>query len=301
MGPISDMERRYGSLAKASAASGETTERHAAGARYDRFRSFPGGMIELVKGLADAIPAGCIHLNSTVKSIQRDNGRFRLNAEPSVAQADPGTFDHLILTTPSAITAQLICDIAPVAAKELQAIESTSTAIVVLGVLRTDIRDDISTFGFVVPPIEGRRILAGSFSSNKFAGRANEEHVLIRCFIGGALQRHLLDRSDDELIRIAREELADLIGLNGSPLVERVIRWNNAMPQYHVGHLERVDRIEREIAAIPGLSLVSNSLHGVGIAAVVRAADQVATNVISSFTQSGNAPDGGAAEIAATR
>ena len=301
MGPVADMELRHGSLAKANAASGASNERQSAGARYDRFRSFRGGMIELIQGLANQIPAGGIRLNSPVHRIEQQNGRFRVSCGSEIDHLDSQSFDHLVLTTPAAITARLIGDIAPVAAQELQAIESTSTAIVVLGLRARDIREDISTFGFVVPPTEKRRILAGSFASHKFDGRAADGQVLIRCFIGGALQSELLNRTDDELVDIAREELAQLIGLSGSPLVARVIRWNNAMPQYHVGHLKRVERIEQDIAQVPGLALVSNALRGVGIAAVVRAAGQVAERMVSSFTPSSDAAGGDATQMADTR
>ncbi len=182
---------------------------------------------------------------------------------------------------------------APVAAEQLEAIELASTAIVVLGVRRSDIRRDIQTFGFVVPLSENRRILAGSFASNKFAGRAPKDQVLIRVFIGGSMQRHLLDESDDQLVKIARQELAELIGLQGTPIITRVVRWNNAMPQYHVGHGQRVERIEQAIRAVPGLSLVNNALHGVGIAPVIQSADRVAKQVVASFTHSSDASRGG--------
>ncbi len=301
MGPVAEMERRYGSLAKANAASGASNERQSAGARYDRFRSFHGGMIELIQGLANQIPPGAIRLNSPVRSIEHENQRFRIRCESEIDQLESHSFDHLVLTTPAAVTAPLIRDIAPVAAQELQAIESTSTAIVVLGLRACDIRHDISTFGFVVPPTENRKILAGSFASHKFEGRAADGHVLIRCFIGGALQSELLNRSDDELVQIVIDELTQLIGLSGSPQVARVVRWNNAMPQYHVGHLKRVDRIEQDIAKIPGLALVSNALRGVGIAAVVRAAGQVAECMISSFTPSRDTPCGDTTGMTDTR
>ncbi len=198
-------------------------------------------------------------------------------------------FDHVIVAAPPRPASRLLRDIAPVAAEQLDAIESASTAIVVLGVRCLDIRRDIQTFGFVVPMSENRRILAGSFASHKFAGRAPKDHVLIRVFIGGSMQAPLLNESDDQLVKIAREELAELIGLEGTPIVTRVVRWNDAMPQYHVGHRQRVEQIEQAIGELPRLSLVNNALHGVGIAPVIQAADRVAKEVIASFTRSSDA------------
>ena len=106
------------------------------------------------------------------------------------------------------------------------------------------------------------------------------------------MQPELLDQSDDQLVQIARQELCELIGLGGTPVITRVIRWNNAMPQYHVGHCARVERITRSISEVGGLSLVSNALHGVGIAAVIQLADRVTREVVSSFTRSCDATSG---------
>jgi oxygen-dependent protoporphyrinogen oxidase len=144
----------------------------------------------------------------------------------------------------------------------------------------------------VVPLSEQREILAGSFASQKFAGRAPDDHLLIRVFIGGAMQPELLEQSDDQLVQIARQELGELIGLRGTPVITRVVRWDNAMPQYHVGHGIRVERITRSISEVPGLSLVNNALHGVGIAPVIQLADRVSQQVVSSFTHSGDATGG---------
>jgi len=280
MGPVAKMERSYGSLAKANAANKNKLEQSSAGARYQRFRSFRGGMIELIQGLARALPANAIQLNSPVGEIRREGSRFRITIRPDDDRSESIDFDQVVVATPSATAARLIDNLVPRAADELAQIESTSTAIVVLGVRQADIHNDISTFGFVVPPSENRKILAGSFASNKFAQRAPDGHVLIRCFFGGALQTEFLDHSDEDLITIARDELKELIGLSGSPVVTRVVRWNEAMPQYHVGHLDRVDRIQREIDSTPGLSLICNSLNGVGIAAVIRSADQTAESIL---------------------
>lgn len=285
MGTIADMEQKHGSLAKAAAAmrratTGPSVGQQNAGARYDRFRSFRGGMVELINGLASALPENSVRLNSSVYGIERIGNQIRVNYSVGNNETKSSQFDHVIVTAPSAATASLIGGLAPGAADALKEIEATSTAIVVLGLRKSDIRENINTFGFVVPPAENRRILAGSFASNKFAGRAPEDCVLIRCFVGGALQSQLLDHTDDELIKIVRSELEELIGLGGTPIVTRVIRWKSAMPQYNVGHLARVARIDQEIEATPGLSLVTNAIGGVGIAAVVQSANQVAAKLV---------------------
>ena len=288
MGPIAAMERQHGSLWKATAVAKRSdrarqTGLQSAGARYDRFRSLRGGMVQLIEGLQNSLPEHSVRLDSKVYGIERIGDQIRVSINRQGGETESAEFDHVVVTTPAAVSASLIGGLAPVAADELKAVDSTSTAIVVLGVRRSDIREDINTFGFVVPPIENRKILAGSFASNKFAGRAPSGCALIRCFIGGALQSELLSQSDDQLIELARQELNELIGLTGTPIVTRVVRWNSAMPQYNVGHVERTEKIRNDLDTVPGLSLVTNAIGGVGIAAIVRSADQTAAKVIESF------------------
>lgn len=290
MQAIAGMEKKYGSLARATAVrrrKGEdSVERGSTGARYGQFRAFRGGMIELIKGIAQSLPDDSINLNSPVESI-RSMGNQWIVTESGTDHK----FDHVVVAVPPKAAVNLLKPTAPLASAELAKIESASAAIVVLGVSANDIKRPVNTFGFVVPLSEKRRILAGSFASHKFSDRSPEGHVLIRVFIGGAMQPELLEKSDEELVRIAQEELSDLIGLTGDPLVSRVVRWNDAMPQYHVGHGDRVRIIDEEIGRIPGLSFTSNALHGVGIAPVIKQADQVARKVVSSLRGSSDASD----------
>ena len=201
-------------------------------------------------------------------------------------------FDQVVVAVPPHAASPLLRPHAPEAADELSKIESASVAIVVMGARRAEIERDINTFGFVVPLTEKRRILAGSFASNKFAGRAPAGHVLMRVFVGGAMQPELLRLSDEEIVALVREELAELIGFRGEPVVTRVVRWNRAMPQYHVGHLDRVKRIEAEIDKVDGLALMSNALHGVGITPVIGQADRVASQIASQWQASSNPASG---------
>ncbi|MGB7323782.1 MAG: protoporphyrinogen oxidase [Rubripirellula sp.] len=275
MGPIAEMEQKYGSLARATVArrrSGEdSVERGSTGARYGQFRAFRGGMIRLIETLAESLPEGSIRTSTAISSVVRQNERWNV----STVSGETETFDHVVVAVPPVPASKLLSEIAPAASEQLAAIESASAAIIVLGVKKTDIQADINTFGFVVPLSENRKILAGSFASHKFAGRAPDGHVLIRVFMGGAMQAELLDQDDASLVKTVRQELADLIGLGGEPIVTRVVRWNHAMPQYHVGHKQRVKLIEESIAQVPGLSLINNGLGGVGIAPVIRAAGEV--------------------------
>ncbi len=275
MGPIAEMEREFGSLARATAArrsSGEdSVERNSTGARYGQFRAFRGGMVQLIESLKKSLPDGSIRLETPIKNLVRYNDQWNIFTQPGETEV----FDHVVIAVPPKPASELIGEIAPIAARELAAIESSSAAIVAFGVREADIKRDIGTFGFVVPLSENRRILAVSFASHKFAGRAPRGHVLIRVFVGGAMQPELLEHDDEALVTIVRQELGELIGLQGEPVVTRVVRWTEAMPQYHVGHRARVKQIEDAIGEVPNLSLINNSLGGVGIAPLIRAAGNV--------------------------
>src|SRR5690606_13031120 len=118
-------------------------------------------------------------------------------------------------------------------------------AIVIAGYRRDQIHHPLNGFGFVVPLLERRNILSASFASIKFPGRAPDGEVLMRIFIGGATQPELLEHSDSEIERLALDDLAEIMGIQGAPRFAFVRRWHGTMPQYHLGHRERVEQIER--------------------------------------------------------
>ncbi|WP_165067212.1 protoporphyrinogen oxidase [Paludisphaera rhizosphaerae] len=190
----------------------------------------------------------------------------------------------VLLATPPRAAGGLLRDVDADVAAMLDGIVSTSSAIVSLGYRREQIAHPLDGFGFVVPFVENRAILSGSFSSVKFAGRAPEGSVLIRVFMGGAKRSDLVDAPDVELVRIASAELASLLGIRGEPELGNVSRWKSAMPQYEVGHLERVAEIERRIEGIDGLELAGNWLAGVGVPMCVRAGEQAAERIASRIS-----------------
>jgi oxygen-dependent protoporphyrinogen oxidase len=155
-------------------------------------------------------------------------------------------------------------------------IEYAGASIVSLGFRRADVRHPLDGFGFVVPRSEGTALLAATFSSVKYPGRAPAGHVLIRCFLGGALNAGGLREDDGSLIVRARDALREALGVIAEPGLVRVSRWPASMPQYRVGHLARVDAIERRIAALPGLHLAGAAYRGVGIADCVRSGEAAA-------------------------
>jgi oxygen-dependent protoporphyrinogen oxidase len=191
-------------------------------------------------------------------------------------------FDELILAAPGAVSSRLLADIDPELAAFIARIPHAGCSVAVLGLSRDNVAHPLDGFGFVVPAIEKRRIIAGSIASVKFPGRAPQGKVLLRVFVGGALQPALAELSDAELQDLVVTELRELIGLRGEPELFEVVRWLGAMPQYHVGHLDLVRQIEERATQIPHFALAGNAYRGVGIPFCVHSGEQAAERVVQS-------------------
>jgi oxygen-dependent protoporphyrinogen oxidase len=235
-------------------------------------------MQQLVDAIAARLPVGCARLNSPVERIERD-GSWRVSVA-GVSTSE--SFDDLILTAPGAVSSRLLATVDAELASIIGRIEHAGCSVAILGYQRDQIEHPLDGFGFVVPAMERRQIIAGSLASVKFAGRAPEGKVLIRVFVGGALQPELGQQPDDQIAQIVRGELAALLGARGAPEFCDVVRWQRTMPQYHVGHLELVRQIEERAAAISNFALAGNAYRGVGIPLCVRSGEQAAERVVNA-------------------
>lgn len=282
MAQFVEQEREHGSLTRAAfAKKAPPTDRARgeSGARYGLFVAPRLGMQQLIDAVVDRLPPTRLKTGAAVASVsQESDNRWRLLDDSGDSL---GAYDRLIVTTPSYATAGLVRGAAPALADELGRIEYAGCSVVCLGVRASQVAKPIDGFGFVVPAVERRRLIAASFSSYKFPGRAPDDRLLLRVFVGGALQPQLAECDDPELIAIAREELASLIGLSGEPGFARVARWPRRMPQYHLGHLDRVERIER-LAAEAGIELAGAAFRGVGVPQCVHSGEQAADRAIAA-------------------
>jgi oxygen-dependent protoporphyrinogen oxidase len=278
-----DMERKYGGILRAiRSVPPKQEQKEAGGARYGVFTAPRDGMQSFVDALAAKLPAGCIHLNSAVQRVirtkqeesTREKWEVEFDGEPSQQ------FDAVVLATPASRIRSLIETSAAGLAQLVNQVTHASAAVVTIGLKRSSLQHPLDGFGFVVPNIEERPVLACSFTSVKFEGRAPEDHVLMRVFIGGALQDKLLERDDEEIKEMALEQMKELLGLSKPPLFCEVGRWMNTMPQYHVGHLDLVNKIEAETGQIHGLELTGNAYRGVGIPFCIRSGEQAAKRVL---------------------
>ena len=239
-------------------------------------------MESLPARLAEHLRArGVAFVTATAEEVASVSEGWRVALRAGAAAPQAIAADAVVIAVPAPEAARLLAAADRALAVELAAIAYAGSAIVSLGFARGDVAHPLDAAGLVVPRREGRRALAVSFSSAKFPGRAPEACALVRVFLGGALDPAVLDLDDAALEALARDEARVLVGATGRPLLSRVDRWGGAMPQYHVGHADRVARIERAVAERPGLALAGAAYRGVGIPQVI-ASGQAAVALVTA-------------------
>jgi len=292
-----EMEREHRSLILAlrRQALRASAGAEASGARYSLFLSFDRGMQVLTDALAKSI-ADCqlpisdsssssrerIRLSTTVESVTLDRTDSKKPVwKITIGNAECIPADAVCFCVPAFVSASLLREVDPQLASELSAITYASTATINLAYRVQDVPHALDGFGFVVPFIEKKSLIACTFSSQKFAGRAPDGHVLLRAFVGGALQPEMLDLDDDEMLSRVRKDLQELLGITRPPLFAEVSRWRKSMPQYHVGHLERVRRLQARVLNLPGLALAGNAYTGPGIPDCIRSGQKTVLSLQS--------------------
>ncbi|MEX0728772.1 MAG: protoporphyrinogen oxidase [Planctomycetaceae bacterium] len=286
------MEREHGSLIRAmrrqACAKAAASRPEDAGARYGLFVSFPHGMSELIDRLVERItPHATLRLNAPIASLadsEKPSGCYAL----ALNDGTTTEFDAVVLTTPAYRAAELVKSIDSQLADDLAAIDYASSVVVVSGHRLQNVCHPLDAFGLVVPACEHRQVLAISFSSRKFPDRAPQGEVLLRTFVGGALQPELVNLNDAEIELLVRRELGDLLGVTGQPTFLRVVRYPRGMPQYHVGHKSRIAAIFERLTAHPGLALAGNAYEGVGIPDCIHSGEQAADKIAKSECRNPN-------------
>jgi len=266
-----DMEREHRSLILAMLRQGQAQKSGTSGARYSLFLSFDRGMQVLVDELGSL--KADVRLNARVESLKFDRTwTITTNA------GEQFEAESVCLAVPAYIAASLLNG--SVAAK-LNQIKYASTATINFAYKRSDVNHPLNGFGFVVPLIEKRSLIACTFSSVKFSGRAPSGHVLLRAFAGGALQPEIFALDESEMAARVEADLRELLGINANPLFTEVAKWERSMPQYEVGHLDRVDEIEKEVSKLPGLTLAGNAYRGTGIPDCIRSGQSAAESILT--------------------
>jgi oxygen-dependent protoporphyrinogen oxidase len=243
------------------------------------FTSFAGGMSQLPDAMAEAAGRDRIRTNAEVKAVERTPSGWSV----TLRDGEKIEGDAVVFATESWAAEPLVRHIDVGIADALSGISASTSATVSMAFRENEIGIDLNAFGVLSPLVEGRALMAATYSSTKWPGRAPAGKVLMRGFVGGPHNQAIVDNSDEALVEIVLAELRDILGVKGTPLFSRVYRWHLGMPQYTLGHLERVDTVESRSAAIPGLALAGGSYRGVGLPNCIESGERAAAKVLTEW------------------
>ncbi len=281
-----EMEQKYGSLMKAFIAARKKVEEmrkkyppKPGEKKRTFFTSFNGGMQELTDAMVGAAGIENIKSGVTAESIDKRDGGW------TVKLSDGSTVDGdaVIVATESWAAEPLTRPIDTDIANALSGIPTSSSATVSVGFRESDVGIDMNAFGVLCPLNEKRSLMAATYSSTKWPGRAPEGKVLMRGFVGGPHNQAIMQETDESLVNIVTSELRSILGVKGEPLFARVFRWHQGMPQYTIGHLDRVELIEERCSEIPGLALAGGSYRGVGVPNCIESGERAVSKVLGDF------------------
>lgn len=270
-----EMEEKYGSLSRAMLAARKKMKQMSKNAApRPLFTSMKDGMQQMVDAILARLTPSSLRLNTSVRGISLRDGIWHV-------ALDSGTerFDAIILCTPAKVAGKLLENVKPEFAKDLQDIPYSSSVTMTMGYNMSDLKKLPPGFGFLVPRSAGRRMLACTFVHCKFPHRAPADRGLIRCFLGGANDEAVLGLSDEEITRMVRTDLKDILNLDAEPRFTRIFKWRGAMAQYTRGHLDRVTRIERYAEELPGFAIAGNAFRGIGVPDCIRTGSDAAVKI----------------------
>src|SRR2546425_4433068 len=266
---LAEMESHHGSLMMAAVRQQlRRRRRHPPGDHADEddtdglgmFATLPDGLDHLVNRITDSLPHVGVRTGAPVRIITREGNQYRIHLATG-AYVDA---DVVIVTTPAHAAARLLRGLTPAAASALEQIPYVSTAAIALGFARADVAHPLAGHGYVVARGEGLAHTACTWTSSKWPLRTPANCVLLRCYVGRAGDTRALDEDDDSLVATVLAEVRPLLGITGPPLLARVHRWEDAMPQYEVGHLGRVEAITDALSQTPGVLVAGAGYGGSG-------------------------------------
>jgi protoporphyrinogen/coproporphyrinogen III oxidase len=279
------MEREHGGLLRGMlAARAQPVSTDSSPPRLTGLVSFPTGLSEMIEAIEQRIVASDrLHVRrgalATAIARMPDDARYAVTTtDGSVLLAEA-----VIAAIPAHAAAALVGGLDKALASELAEIEHASTVTINLAFQSKDLPAPLAGTGYTVPRVQGRPVLACTFSSNKFSGRAPDGRALFRVFLGGAGRGDFVDRDDADLTSLARTELREVLGITVAPDVVKINRMPRAMPQYNVGHRARLERIDARLATVLGLQLAGNGYQGVGIPDCVKSGERAAERALASF------------------
>jgi protoporphyrinogen/coproporphyrinogen III oxidase len=276
---FAEMERENGSLVRATLKTKANARSHARpGARpQPLFTSLKNGMQQMVDALAHALPQPNLRLRQQNVSVRPCNDDWQVESDGRSER-----FQAVLLAVPAPYAAAMLRQANPALLEGLGRIQYTSSVAVALAYDNADLPPG---HGFLVPRSENRKMMACTFVHKKFPHRAPEGKKLLRCFFSSSRLPELLSYSDEDFQAMAKQELKDILGLAAQPAFARIFRWERAMAQYEVGHLERVAEMETILRAMPGLYIMGNSFHGIGVPDCIKSARLAVEKITSAASQ----------------
>jgi oxygen-dependent protoporphyrinogen oxidase len=274
---LRDLELKYGSLARGALKMRQQSNGKAVQGSRSTFLTPTTGLAEIVEALVEYLSSHNVNLrlHARVTSVSRSIQHGIWNVTLDTGSLDT---DTLILATPAYVSGTLLASFDPELASALKSIPYASTATVSLAYHLSDVPRELDGYGYVIPRREGHKVLACTWTSTKFPHRAPEGYALIRVFVGRAGQDIPWD--ENALLEIAIEELKITLGITTHPLLRRVFIWENAMPQYNLGHPEILKRIDAALEKHPGLTLAGNGYRGIGIPDCIRSGELAVERVL---------------------
>ncbi len=275
------MEKDYGSILKASALGKKEKPSRFVPKGISRTVSFAGGMQTLTDKLAENL-LDEVKTGKEVFSIEKvESGKWKVVSDSEDLNRE--SFGAVVVATPSYVAAKLIENLDGELSKKLREIYHPPLAVIVSAYGRENVKKNLDGFGFLVPKVEQRAILGSLWSSVIFENRAPKETHLLTTFVGGARNAELFDKTDAELFEIAREELGDILGVQGEPIFQRIRRWEKSIPQYNLGY----EKIEKGIVDFQrnneGIFFCSNFYHGISVGDCVKNARETADEIEKIF------------------
>jgi oxygen-dependent protoporphyrinogen oxidase len=269
-----ELEQEYGSLIRGMMASRKAgpPSTHS-GPKRTMFVSLKNGLSDLVTALVHRLTEQGVMLrgNSVVDALRvRSHQLGRWMYDVIFSDGSALSVDSLVLATPAYVSAELVRPLTPTAGGLLEMIPYASTATIAMAYPRASVSGAAEGFGFIVPRVEGRDLIAATWTSLKWPHRAPPDQLLVRCYVGGVGREAILQLDDQALVTRVRAELASMCGVTAEPGFVEVNRWMKAMPQYTLGHLERVSQIEAALSSYEGLILTGAGYRGVGIPDCIR-------------------------------
>jgi oxygen-dependent protoporphyrinogen oxidase len=280
-----EMEAKYGSLTRGMLAARKrmrTAAKESGGSKRAIFTALRRGMSQLVNAIVTRLDSASMRTGTRVSAIRRVGSAWSVEAGGTEE-----IFDGLIMAAPAWAAGELLAPVDAALGCELGDIPYSSSITVNLVYSEAKIGQLPEGFGFLVPAVEGRAMLACTFVHRKFLGRTPPGKAVLRAFLGGMKGEALLAESDEALVATARRELSEILGArifraDVEPEFVQVSRWPRAMAQYAVAHLERMKRIGARVAEMPGLRLVGNAYDGIGVSDCIRLGRQAARELVGT-------------------